>query len=155
MKAFFSLSFIGRLTIGLALVAGLAGCGSMGDALGVSKHPPDEFAVVTKAPLVVPPQYHIRPPRPGTPRPQEQSAQALAVSALFPGRETLPEPSAGQQALLEKAGAARADSAVRTSLNADAVSFVEKGELTAEILNADVKNGGTASVERVDTASVN
>lgn len=142
----------GGLMGALLLLGSLGGCG-MGDALGVSKNPPDEFAVVTKAPLVVPPQYHLRPPEPGTPRPQEQTAEALAVSALFPGQEKVPAPSAGQQALLRDAGADGADSAVRTSVNDPNVAFVAKGKLTAEILNAETMQSESASLERVTTAS--
>ena len=34
---------------------------------------PDEFAVVTRAPLSLPPDYGLRPPRPGAARPNEAS----------------------------------------------------------------------------------
>ena len=36
------------------LAISLPACSSVGDALGMGKSPPDEFAVVTKAPLIVP-----------------------------------------------------------------------------------------------------
>jgi len=39
----------------------------------------DEFAVVTKAPLIMPPDYNLRPPRPGAARPQEQSERQQAA----------------------------------------------------------------------------
>ena len=48
---------------------GLAGCQSTQKALGMSKVVPDEFRVVSKAPLAVPPDYALRPPAPGEPRP--------------------------------------------------------------------------------------
>jgi hypothetical protein len=48
---------------GMAFV--LVGCDSIREAAGVTKEPPDEFAVVTKAPLVMPPDYNLRPPKPG------------------------------------------------------------------------------------------
>jgi len=56
-----------RVIVATALVAaaGLAGCQSTQKALGMSKVTPDEFRVVTKAPLVVPPDYALRPPAPG------------------------------------------------------------------------------------------
>jgi len=60
------------LTAGLAALGGsLAGCQSAAAALGMTKVVPDEFRVVTKAPLTVPPDYSLRPPAPGEPRPQE------------------------------------------------------------------------------------
>ena len=35
----------------------------------MSKRAPDEFAVVRRAPLIVPPDFDLRPPDPGAPRP--------------------------------------------------------------------------------------
>lgn len=50
---------------------GLSGCGEVRNALGYDKQPPDEFAVVARAPLSVPPNFALRPPEPGAQRPQE------------------------------------------------------------------------------------
>ena len=85
---------------------GLAGCQSTQKALGMSKVVPDEFRVVSKAPLAVPPDYALRPPTPGAPRPQDgttrdQAAQILKASParssqMFAGR------SQGEQMLLGK-----------------------------------------------------
>ena len=36
---------------------------------------PDEFAVESRAPLTVPPDFDLRPPEPGAPRPQEKTAK--------------------------------------------------------------------------------
>ena len=59
------------LTTGMgALGFGLSGCNSAGQALGITKVTHDEFRVVTKAPLTIPPDYSLRPPSPGEPRPQ-------------------------------------------------------------------------------------
>ena len=50
----------------LALAATLSACeGGIGDALGLGKKAPDEFAVVRSAPLTLPPDFTLRPPRPG------------------------------------------------------------------------------------------
>ena len=64
----------------VAAVASLAlsGCESMREAIGLGKHPPDEFEVVTHPPLAMPPNDDLVPPTPGAPRPQEQSASQLA-----------------------------------------------------------------------------
>ncbi|PHY12892.1 beta-barrel assembly machine subunit BamF, partial [Caulobacter sp. B11] len=69
----------------LAAVAAtsLAGCQSASKALGMNKVVPDEFRVVTKAPLVVPPDYALRPPAPGEPRPQELQPESAARQALI------------------------------------------------------------------------
>ena len=62
---------LNRVLVASALVAatglGLAGCNSTRNALGMTKVTPDEFRVVSKAPLVVPPEYALRPPAPGEP----------------------------------------------------------------------------------------
>lgn len=90
----------------------LAACG--GDAartFGFTRDPPDEFQVQTQAPLSVPPEFALRPPRPGAPRPQDMAArdaaQGLLVARTVTG--TVPvEPragvSAGEAALLAAAG---------------------------------------------------
>jgi hypothetical protein len=97
---------------GLA-VAGLssAGCAAAGKALGVEKVTPDEFRVVSKAPLVVPPDYALRPPKPGEPRPQELAPESQARLALM-GRNDASR-TQGEALLAEKAGATRADPLIR------------------------------------------
>ena len=44
---------------------------------------PDEFRVVRKAPLTVPPEYNLRPPTPGSARPQELAPDQQARVAVF------------------------------------------------------------------------
>ena len=48
-----------------------------------TKQPPDEFAVLTKAPLVVPPDYNLRPPKPGAAPTNQTDPTDSAQSALF------------------------------------------------------------------------
>ena len=89
-----------------------AGCNSVGRALGGSKVTPDEFRVVTKAPLVVPPDYALRPPSPGEPRPQELQPESAARVALVGEREAAAR-SQGESLLANCAGAERADPLIR------------------------------------------
>jgi hypothetical protein len=96
----------------LAVAGGLAGCGSTKRALGMSKVTPDEFRVVTKAPLVVPPDYALRPPAPGEPRPQELQPESAARNALLGQREGEMR-SDGEKLLASKAGAEKADPLIR------------------------------------------
>jgi hypothetical protein len=71
------------LVLALALPLALAACEGVRQELGLTKQPPDEFAVVaSKAPLVVPPDFSLRPPRPGAPRPQETQPRDAARGAL-------------------------------------------------------------------------
>jgi hypothetical protein len=103
-----------RLIIGaaLTLAVGLAGCQSTRTALGMTKVTPDEFRVVTKAPLVVPPDYALRPPAPGEPRPQELQPESAARTALLGQREGEGR-SDGERLLVAKAGADKADPLIR------------------------------------------
>ena len=96
----------------LLAAVGLAGCQSTQQALGMTKVTPDEFRVVTKAPLVVPPDYALRPPAPGKPRPQELQPESAARLALL-GQRDAEQRSAGEKLLVSKAGAEKADPLIR------------------------------------------
>jgi len=113
-----------------ALAASASGCAALGNALGVNKNPPDEFAIVTKAPLVVPPDFALRPPRPGEARPQEASPSAQARVALF-GQNAAADPSAGQpslgeQVLMRDAGVLSADPNIRALIDGEAGGLANK-----------------------------
>ncbi|MXP63813.1 DUF3035 domain-containing protein [Roseomonas sp. M0104] len=88
----------------------LAGCGSdTARTLGFTRSAPDEFSVVTRAPLSLPPVLgELPPPRPGTPRPQELRGREAGEATLAPGAAfgvgASTAPSAGEQALLARAG---------------------------------------------------
>jgi hypothetical protein len=101
------------LTTGMgALGFGLSGCNSAGQALGITKVTPDEFRVVTKAPLTIPPDYSLRPPSPGEPRPQELQPESAARTAIL-GIRASEQRSEGEKLLAAKAGGDKADPLVR------------------------------------------
>ncbi|MGE0408953.1 MAG: DUF3035 domain-containing protein [Amphiplicatus sp.] len=112
---------IAALTV---IAVATSGCG-MSRALGGGKNPPDEFAVTTKAPLVVPPDYALRPPRPGETRPDELSASERARRVLM-GDQGAPPPSPGEQLILRKANALSADPSIRVVLAAENGGRAEK-----------------------------
>ena len=93
----------------IVLAVLLSGCGTedLSRTFGITRDVPDEFVVTTRAPLSMPPNFQLRPPRPGAPRPQEQTASQSAESALSP-RTVLGVPegpdSQGQSALIAAAG---------------------------------------------------
>ena len=91
---------------------GLAGCDSASRAFGLTKVTPDEFRVVTKAPLSLPPDYSLRPPAPGEPRPQELQPSSAARQALEGQREAEVR-SDGERLFVQKAGADHADPLIR------------------------------------------
>ena len=98
-----------RLLIPVAML-GLAACS--GDELtrtfGLTRDAPDEFQVTTRAPLSMPPDFTLRPPRPGATRPQELTQRQQAESALVPdtllGGSAPAASSPGQEALVTAAG---------------------------------------------------
>jgi len=119
----------GLLTLVAATGIALSGCGATRSALGLDKSPPDEFAVVTKAPLIVPPDFSLRPPKPGAPRPQEiQPAQTARTALLGEGAVEEGGPTAGEAALLAQTGADRADGNVRAVLNDEYGRLKQKDE---------------------------
>ena len=73
---------------------------------------PDEFRVVARAPLVVPPDYSLRPPAPGEPRPQELQPEGAARAAIL-GANAARQVSAGERLLMAKAGADQADPLIK------------------------------------------
>jgi hypothetical protein len=117
----------------------LAGCDSLDRAFGLEKVVPDEFQVVSRAPLAVPPDYALRPPRPGAAPTQEVTATEQARQSIFragdqqaglpPGAE---KRSSGENELLRAAGAGSAPPNIRETIaretNADPVDqgFVDK-----------------------------
>jgi len=110
--------------LGGVAVGGLAGCS--GEELtrnfGLTRDAPDEFEVTTRAPLSMPPNYDLRPPRPGAARPQEQASSVGAEAALVPRAALASDngaTSAGQQALLSAAGPA-APSDIRRKIESEA-----------------------------------
>lgn len=110
----------------LALTIALAGCSEAKKAIGWDKAPPDEFAVVARAPLSVPPDFQLRPPAPGTVRPQEGTPREQARGALTGSRSLeVAGRSQGEMALLQKSGSDRAEPDIRSVVNRELNATVE------------------------------
>jgi hypothetical protein len=98
-----------RAVTAIVLLGGLSACSGedLTRNFGFERNAPDEFQVTTRAPLSMPPNFDLRPPRPGAARPQEESSRVGAEAALVPraalGGASAPT-SAGQQALVDAAG---------------------------------------------------
>ncbi len=86
------------------LAAGLAsGCQTtVQETFGIGKRAPDEFQIVRRQPLIIPPDATLRPPRPGEAGPATQSASSQAREVLTGTPSPAPDTalSSGEQALL-------------------------------------------------------
>jgi Protein of unknown function (DUF3035) len=94
----------------MTIFLALAGCGrgTVQEALGMGKRSPDEFAVVSRAPLILPPDYGLRPPDPGQSRPGVDTPSERARTSLT-GGPLQQTPDAGQEvvsAAFDEGGAA-------------------------------------------------
>ncbi len=111
----------------VAACAATSGCGGFRQAIGVEKVAPDEFRVVTRAPLTLPPDYSLRPPRPGDPRPQELRPDGAARAAVF-GQDVGAEASVGERSIVARAGAGAVDPAIRAQVDLEGAALVRKPE---------------------------
>ena len=115
----------------VSLVAGalaLSACSGARSALGVDPAPPDEFTVVSKAPLTIPPDFNLRPPKPGAARPQEQNPATRAQAALVGDAQlSVSTPTTpGETALLQVARAQDANPNIRQVLNTETTQLAER-----------------------------
>lgn len=115
------------LICGAALI-GLAGCSDAKQTLGLTKKAPDEFKVVKRAPLAMPPEYTLRPPRAGATRPQEQSTTEEARQTVFGSntQERKVQNSNAEDSFLKQLGSAQADPNIRTKIEDDLGNMEEK-----------------------------
>lgn len=118
----------------------LPSCTGVKEQLGLTKSAPDEFTVVTKAPLIIPPDLTLRPPRPGAGGPRDAQAGERARRALVGATEeteeepprTAPETAArpthssAETSFLKKAGADKADPRIRTVIRRETLALAEK-----------------------------
>lgn len=132
------------LVAGLVLVA-LSGCGRSGGVFGRDR--PDEFAVSRAAPLVVPPDFALVPPRPGQPQAQSADSSTQALQAMFGGTAAR---SASETSAVSQAGGARAAAGIRSAVGDPDTDVVDKGSVTRDIIAAPEGPGqdATASTPR-------
>ena len=118
----------------------LAGCAS-GGLFG--RQGPDEFRVARNAPLVVPPDFAMTPPRPGEAEAGSADPRAQALQALFGG----PQPrSAVENSLLQVAHAERSALGARSVAGDPQTVVVSRGTLVQTMLQLPQGDGQEASV---------
>jgi hypothetical protein len=128
----------------------LPGCTELKRSIGLEKTSPDEFAVESRAPLEMPPDFELRPPQPGATRPQEKSTGQQArqmIEQAGPG-----EP--GKQApdfRLRRAEDGLPDIGAPSGQSPDSNAVVGEQSLSSKLLGYDGANGSAAPVEKRET----
>jgi hypothetical protein len=114
----------GRVAVVAGICAALAvsGCESVREATGAAKTPPDEFTVLTKSPLVIPPDFNLRPPQPGIASRNDPDADETggALNAPQISIATLGTAySDGEKMLLSKTNALSVDPNIRKTITTE------------------------------------
>ncbi len=131
---------IGALTISSF---SLAGCSGVKDSLGLEKESPDEFAVITRAPLEMPSKLALPPPTLGMARPQEQATNKQARKALLGETKNTNSNklTLAEETLLQKAGASEVDPDIRAKIDKETYELQDRNKPVAEkLLNISGNN---------------
>jgi hypothetical protein len=139
-------------------IAGTAGCGNFRESLGLNKNPPDEFRVVSREPLTVPPDFELRAPEAGGEQTTRRSAREQAEQTVFTGEDAPANDgfdgangmSRGETALLAQAGAQNVDPDIRRTIARETdrleqaersfvnrLIFWQEPDETAKVVDAD------------------
>jgi len=126
----------------LAVALGtVTACGSIGG----ERPAPDEFKVVTKAPLTVPPEYALRPPEAGQARPPEVDPDLNNVTFAF-GQNVGENASEVEKRAVREAGAIATDPVVRAQIDYENAKIIRKpGDFADEIMSAGDQPEGEAT----------
>jgi hypothetical protein len=126
--------------VAVCAAGALSSCASHNKSAFGRTHP-DEFAVSRQAPLVVPPDFALVPPKPGAPRPQDADASTQALQAMFGGPA---QRSAVEGSTLNNAGGDRAAGGIRSNAGDPNTATVDKGSITRDVIAAPEGDGQTA-----------
>ena len=132
----------------LAASSLVAGCGDFKKTIGLEPTLPDEFAVESRAPLTLPPDFDLRPPSPGAPRPQEKASNQQAKQAIEQAGPGEP----GKQApdfRLRRSEDGLPDIGRRSAQAPDPNAVVGDQSLSSKLLGYDGASGG--AVEKRET----
>ena len=139
----------GRGLLGSAVVAALAlaGCSDFKQAIGLEPTMPDEFAVESNPPLVIPPEFDLRPPTPGAPRPQEVSISKQAEQVIDQAGPGAP----GQQASPYRLRRAPNDLGPVGPQSPNPNAMVAADSLSSKLLGYSGAGSAGATVEKRET----
>ena len=125
----------------------LPGCADLRRAVGMDQIGPDEFAVESRAPLTIPPDFALRPPQPGAPRPQEVTSAERARKVIDtagpgePGKQATPALKAPSGGIAASPAGAQDDPTREVAANS----------LANKLLGSTDSAPGSAAVKRETT----
>jgi hypothetical protein len=156
------------LLVVLPMLTAACSGGEVRQSLGLNQKAPDEFVVYSRPPLSVPPEFDLRPPRPGEENPTlttpEDDARQLLLGtkrkpASLDGVEAAPSvetavvpvlaadaPSQAQSSFLSKAGADKVEGDIRKQLQADKVAEPQKKKKAQSLYEELVSDDKTEPV---------
>jgi hypothetical protein len=121
-----------------------SGCSGTNEMLGLGKRQPDEFAVYSRPPLSMPPDFALRPPQPGSGRPDQVTPRDQARQAVVSPRRqgqtaagstvAVAGASPGTASLLGKTGAIEADPGIRAIVSEESAILAEQDQSLTEKL---------------------
>lgn len=125
-----------RLGMACVVALPLIGCGGS-DGLGYTKNVPDEFNVVRRAPLIVPPEFNLLPPSSTSSRPTAPQGAELARLIVLPNAP-LDISSKAEKSLVERAAGGKAyGDGIREELDNQTRGTVSENAELVEKLVAD------------------
>jgi hypothetical protein len=128
-----------KLILAAGLLTTLSACGGGGGLF--NRERPDEFAVSRQAPLVIPPDFALVPPAPGTPSANAVDSSKAAMDAMFGGPA---QRSATETSTLNSAGRGNAAAGIRSTAGDPGTEVVDKGATTRDIIAAPEGDGQDA-----------
>ena len=119
----------------------LTGCGSeLAKVLGTDKLPPDEFTILTKPNLIIPPEYNLRPPAKGEVRPTPQQPSRELQALLFNNSNSADDFSQSEINLMTGADVAESVPNIKEVLDSEMRDVEEVNEnLKTQIINSPAK----------------
>lgn len=117
------------LTVLTAALAVTTACSSGGN--GRRAGTPDEFRVVKKAPLTVPPEYSLRPPQAGTAVPAEVDSARTERAFSF-GEQIGLDASESERILVARAGAIAVNPIVREQVDYEEAGLLRKSRSVSD-----------------------
>jgi hypothetical protein len=122
----------------LISVTALSGCANVKQTMGLEVPPPDEFTVITRPPLEIPPNFELRPPQPGAHNPKTKTASEKAKQAIIRDlqiQDNMPiYRSPGENAFAKIAKLDEAEPNIRKTVENETTSLIKNQESFADKL---------------------